>query len=197
MTEPTKFAAGDTLQWKRSLAAYPASAGWTLHYALFNAAGAYTIDSTADGDDHAIDVPSTTTAGWTPGRYNWSAYVTHTDGRRQSLFSGGLLIEPDLTSDEAYDGRSHARKMLDAIEATIEGRATAKDMRSGSRPVWRASGRARPRQAHHLARQIPRGGRKRRGRRRPGARRKAAAPHQDPVQPVSQHAGGGRIHPES
>lgn len=124
--EPREIAASDSLSWERSLTDYPASEGWTLHYALFNATAAYTIDSTADGDTHIVSVDSATTAAWTAGRYDWTAYVTHTDGRRKSLFTGVIKITPDLS--QPYDGRSHARKMLDAIEAVLEGRATAQEI---------------------------------------------------------------------
>jgi hypothetical protein len=128
MIEPGRIAAGDSLSWTRSLTDYKAGDGWTLHYALLNAAGAYTIDSTADGDNHAVSVTSATTTAWAAGRYDWTAYVTHTDGRRKSLFTGVIIITPDLTSGTPYDGRSHARKMLDAIEAAIENRATADEL---------------------------------------------------------------------
>lgn len=126
MTEPREITVGDSLSWKRSLSDYPASAGWKLHYALFNATAAYTIASFADGDDHAVSVPGTTTASWTAGRFDWSAYVTHADGRRVSLFTGAIKILPDLS--QPYDGRTHARKMLDAIEAVLEGRATSQEI---------------------------------------------------------------------
>lgn len=126
-TEPGKIAAGDSLSWERSLSDYPAGAGWTLHYALFNASNNYVIDATADGDTHVISVDSATSSAYAAGRYDWSAYVTHTDGRRQSLFTGNIIITPDLTS-APYDGRTHARKMLDAIEACLEGRATAQEL---------------------------------------------------------------------
>jgi len=127
MNEPGKIAAGDSLDWNRSLPDYPASDGWTLHYALFNATAVYSITSAADGDNHAVSVDSATTATWASGRYDWTAYVTHTDGRKRSLFAGTIIITPDLTAGP-YDGRSHARKMLDAIEAALEGRATADEM---------------------------------------------------------------------
>lgn len=126
MIEPGKIAAGDSLDWTRSLTDYPASEGWTLHYALFNATAAYAITSAADGDNHVVSVDSATTATWDAGRYDWTAYVTHTDGTKRSLFTGTIIITPDLTSP--YDGRSHARKMLDALEAALEGRATTDEM---------------------------------------------------------------------
>ncbi len=142
--EPGKIAAGDSLNWTRSLPAYPAGEGYTLHYALFNATAAYTIDSVADGDDHLVNVDGTETSSWTPGRYDWTAYVTGPNGFRQSLFGGTMVVTPDLSSGAPYDGRSHARKMLDAIEAALEGRATADEMdlikaQFGERAVERRS----------------------------------------------------------
>jgi hypothetical protein len=126
--EPGKIAAGDSLLWRRRAPGYSAADGWTLHYALFNAAGAYTVDAAASGEEHLVDVAAAVTAAWTPGRYDWTAYVTHTDGRRQQLFTGVLVVVPDLASGTPYDGRSHARRMLDAIEAVIEKRGTKQEL---------------------------------------------------------------------
>lgn len=126
--EPVKIAAGDSLSWTRALTDYPAGDGWTLHYALFNAIAAYSFASTPDGDAHQVDVPSATTEAWAPGRYDYTAYVTHTDGTRRSLFAGVLTITPNPAAGTPHDGRTHARKMLDAIEATIEGRASKHDL---------------------------------------------------------------------
>lgn len=127
MIEPVKIAAGDSLNWERSLEDYLASEGYTLHYALFNAAASFAIDSTADGDKHVISVDSATTAAWAAGRYDWVAYITGPGGIKKTLFDGSIKITPDLTA-APYDGRSHAQKMLEAIEACLEERGTAQEV---------------------------------------------------------------------
>jgi len=127
-TEPAEIIAGDTLKWKREdlSADYPASS-WTLTYEL-RGPQQITITATADGDDFSVSVGTSTTAGWTAGDYWWAAYVS--DGTDRYRVDGGTLtIKPDLaTTGAVYDGRSHAKKVLDAIEAVIEGRASKDQM---------------------------------------------------------------------
>ena len=127
MIEPLKIAAGDSLSWERTLEDYPASSGYVLHYALFNLAAAITIDGTADGDKHVISVGAATTGAWAAGRYDWAAFVTGPSAFKKSLFTGVINIAPDLTAGP-QDGRSHAQKMLEAIEAALEGNATAQEL---------------------------------------------------------------------
>lgn len=122
--EPAFVVAGDSITWKRSLADYPASAGWVLSYRLINAAGKIDITSAASGDDHLVSVTAVTSAAWVAGDYTWTAYVTKT-AERYTLGSGAITVRPNLAAQAAgFDTRSHAAKTLDAIEAVIEGRAT-------------------------------------------------------------------------
>lgn len=125
--EPGEIYAGDSLRWNKSISDHPAGDGWTLHYALFNADGTYSFDATADGDTHVVDVAASTTANWSAGRYDWTAYVDNASGERKVVGTGTWKVHADPTSG-AHDGRTHARKMLDAIEATLEGRATASQL---------------------------------------------------------------------
>lgn len=121
--EPKRFNAGENLTWSKSLGDYPAST-WTLTYTLFNASNAYSFVATADGDAYSIDVQSATTATWAAGKYAWTAFVS--DGTEQHTVADGTWVVGDNPSTvSARDGRSHARKMLDAIESALEGQATA------------------------------------------------------------------------
>lgn len=120
--EPAVIAAGDTAKWRRNLPDYPASAGWTLTYTLVRAATRITISASADGDLHLVNVAASTTTGWTAGAYTWRAQVSKA-GEVYTVATGTLTIRPNFTT--ATDGRSHARKVLDGIEAVIEGRASS------------------------------------------------------------------------
>jgi hypothetical protein len=125
--EPLEITAGDHLTWTRYLSDYLPSAGWTLKYALRGSV-AINIASTADGESHLVDVPGTTSKDYPAGTYSWAGYVEHTDGRRVTLYTGRMKINPDLVAQAAgYDGRSHAEKVLESIERVIEGRATRGD----------------------------------------------------------------------
>lgn len=86
--------------------------------------GAYTITATEDGDEHVFEATPAATADWAHGEYSYT--VRASDGTDTfEVESGRVPIRPDLASAGAgYDGRSHARKALDAIEAVINKRAS-------------------------------------------------------------------------
>lgn len=121
-SEPTSLRAGDTWSWSRSLADYPASS-WTLAYSLINAQGKITVTAAASGADHLVTVPAATTAGYTPGSYSASARVT-SGAESYSWELPDIEVLRNLSAETSYDDRSHARKVLDAIEAVLEGRAS-------------------------------------------------------------------------
>lgn len=119
---PASITAGDTLQWRISLADYLASAGWTLKYRLINSSAKYDITAAADSDDHLVTVAAATSAAYIAGTYSWQAYVEKAT-ERFTVASGSIIVKPDLAgAAAALDTRSHARKMLAAIEAWLEGR---------------------------------------------------------------------------
>lgn len=124
-TEPSEFFVGDTLQWTKELSDFPASV-WTLKYNFISSdANALNVEivSTADGDTHVISVPIATTDDYTAGDYKWFSYVVDSgDSVRHSIASGTTTIKPDQSSDT--DARSHVKKVLDAIQANLEGIAS-------------------------------------------------------------------------
>lgn len=124
--EPATFTAGDTLKFKRYHAEYPPADGWTLSYALVADGAQITFSGSDNGDGyHLINVSAATTAGWASGYYRWQAYVTHTSGERHQMGAGEMELKPDFASQGAgYDGRTHVKKTLDALEATLEGKAS-------------------------------------------------------------------------
>lgn len=128
MTEPKTIVAGDSKTWLKILPDYKASEDWVLHYALFNGSGAYNFAAVAEGEDHRVDLLASITSTWTPGRYDWTAYVTRGAEEREVVDGGQFIIGADPSSGQPYDGRTHARKMLDALEAVIEKRATGSDL---------------------------------------------------------------------
>ncbi|MFB9149536.1 hypothetical protein [Roseovarius ramblicola] len=120
---PSQITAGVTLDHTVAPAAYPASAGWTLTLYL---RGPQSIDiaATADGDDHVLGATATQTGAWLAGQY-W-ATLRASDGETVAeIEAGQVTIATDLAQvDGLYDGRGHAERVLTAIEAVIEGRAT-------------------------------------------------------------------------
>jgi hypothetical protein len=122
MSEPTELRAGDTWTWTREAGEYPA-ATWTLTYKLRSSRASIDITASTSGLQFAVAVAASVTAAYKADRYDWIARVTsgttvHTVG------SGVIAVLPNLGAVGAVDARSHARRVLDAIEAVIEKRAT-------------------------------------------------------------------------
>lgn len=125
---PSEVRAGDTVQWRRTLADYPASEGWALKYVLVSATAAYNATASADGDDYLLTVDAAATAAWAAGRYALTEYVVK-DAQRFTLATTQLQVLPDLAAATGgLDTRTHARKVLDAIEAWMESRAPVAGM---------------------------------------------------------------------
>ncbi len=117
-TEPTRIVAGDTAKWLKTLADYPASAGWALVYTLINAHHKISITTTAQGDDHLANVSATVTATWHAGAYDWRAQATKA-GEVYTVATGRIAIDPSFDAVTKLDNRTSSRKMLDAVEAVM------------------------------------------------------------------------------
>ncbi len=142
-TEPGVIVAGDRLTFKRSdlNSDYPV-ADYSLKYAArLENAGATEIEITASesGSDYVVEVPATTTASYAAGVYHWQAYIIRSsDSERVTVDSGTWEVKANRDI-ATTDPRGHVKKVLDAIEATIEGRAS-KDQEKYAiqgRELWR------------------------------------------------------------
>lgn len=116
---------GDTWSWTVTLTDYPAST-YTLKFAA-KTFGQLAISwtSTASGLNHVISVSSATTAAFNPGDYDLVVYAIK-GAERTTIATGGITITPDFLT--AQDTRSWAKRCYDAINATIEGRATSDEL---------------------------------------------------------------------
>ncbi|MEY2656166.1 MAG: hypothetical protein RLZZ524_3194 [Pseudomonadota bacterium] len=119
-SEPAKVRAGDTVTWRKTLADYPATAGWTLYYRLLNSLGKIDITATADGSDHLVAVDKTTTAGWRYGDFSLLSWVASST-ERVSLPQRRIVVLQDFAAltNAGADLRSQAKQMLDAIDAAL------------------------------------------------------------------------------
>lgn len=128
--EPNELVVGDYWVWKRDDLAtdYPTDS-YSLSYEFHCDSGGggnhqFTINATEANDTYYIEVPTTTTETYSPHDYLWGAYITRTsDSARIQIDEGKTTILPNLADTNA-DLRSHAKKVLDNIQAVIEGRAT-------------------------------------------------------------------------
>ncbi len=128
--EPAKLVAGDRFTWRRDDLAndYPIGT-FALTYEFHEDSGGggnkkFTITATEADSTYYIEVGSSTTASYETGDYIWEAYITRSaDSERIMVDSGRTEITTNLANTSA-DLRSHAKIVLDAIEAVIENRAS-------------------------------------------------------------------------
>lgn len=121
--EPTEINAGDSASWSKSCPGYTPAEGWAVRYVL-RGPGSLDIEyASAIGSEYRFELPASATRDLPPGLYRWAAFASRDDDRR-TLDSGTLTVRPDLESAGQIEARSHAQRMLDAIEATLLKRAT-------------------------------------------------------------------------
>jgi hypothetical protein len=119
MNEPKKISAGTSIGWTFSHEL--ADGLWQFSYAL-RGPGVIDIDATAADGLVTVTKQADVTASWVPGLYDWRLYAKK-DADRQLISSGQMEIEADFASLGAgHDPRSHAKRMLDAINQVLEGR---------------------------------------------------------------------------
>ena len=140
LVEPSTIVAGDYLNWVREYDSvyyidkdgetqYLSSTDSTLVYILRNKDNRIELTAASTDKDYEITVNSTATQGWQPGIYYWSAVVYHTTGvseRKWEMDRGTVNVLESFSNAAMieYDGRSHVKKVLDALESAIEGRAS-------------------------------------------------------------------------
>ena len=119
--EPEKLTSGVTWKWKKTISDYPASE-WTLTYYLRkDGATATSFSAAADGDTHLVTVAAATTAGYAAGVYDIIGVVVKA-AEKYVVFDGIFEVLTNPATAGAYDPRTHARRVLDLIEAAMEGR---------------------------------------------------------------------------
>ena len=123
---PTELQLGDYWAWKKDNLStdYP-TASYALSYE-FNlvdgsTASNFTLTATESNDEYLIEVSDTTS--YTKGNYNWVSYITRSSDSARIKLSEGFVEIQDNYATTTSSVRSHAKIVLDAIEAVIENRA--------------------------------------------------------------------------
>lgn len=134
---PEKFAAGTTFAASVTLTAYQAP-DWSADLIL-RGPGQIDLAATSTGATHEFGASAGVTSDWVPGVYWWALRVTQ-GAEVVQVDEGQLTIAPDLAAvTGTHDGRSHAERVLAAIEAVIENRATTDQQKYtiNNRELWR------------------------------------------------------------
>jgi len=125
MTEPKSFTAGETVSWKVYSDKFHPADGWELSYHLRGSSYGAIIEIAAIPEDsnHSVYLSADETITYQPGIYWWQCFARSGDDQHL-VASGQIEVKANLATLEHYDGRSHVKKVLDAIEYTILGKAS-------------------------------------------------------------------------
>lgn len=123
--EPATFNAGDTVKWSKSFGDYSAADGWVLTYEFRSSSVRKTIVCTTyETTDFLATISATVSATFPAGEYYVFARA-ELSGEKYTVWEGRITVKPNPAADSSgQDRRSHAKKMLDAIEAMMEGNAS-------------------------------------------------------------------------
>lgn len=116
---PPFLQAGDSISWRRELPDFSALDGWVLNYRLINAAASIDIVCEADGASHLVRIPATASAGYEPGDYTVTEFVTRgTDRHTLGTYTTKVLV--DLAAQPAgFDARTDSQRALDDLRAAL------------------------------------------------------------------------------
>ena len=121
MTMPSSVRAGVTTE-----VSYSASSDAVAVAMVANFAGTVETISAAEQADGTWLLTFPQTTDYAAGRYSYVVYEVDSDGTKTTIGSGAFAMLPSLASG---DPRTNAEKILDAINAVIEGRATKNQAR--------------------------------------------------------------------
>ena len=131
--EPDTLVVGDRWVWRRDdlVSDYPLDE-YALEYRFTEDStgntNAFTIAATEAESTYLVEIASAVTASLTAGDYQWAAFIIRSsDSQRVVVDQGRTEILPNLQNTTA-DLRTHAKKVLDAIEAVLENRASQDQM---------------------------------------------------------------------
>jgi hypothetical protein len=131
---PALLAAGESYTYRRAFDDYPADE-WTLTLKLraLSKTDVVSITGVADGIDHVVTISAAVSAALEADVYRGEEWVSQGTGeslvqRRVSRFD--LVVEPDISSAEAGDARSHRLKKITLLKTEIEYRYANHDIES-------------------------------------------------------------------
>ena len=122
--EPTSFRAGLNVSWEKAdFSDHLYADGFTTAiYTISGQNGSATITGTYSGGTWTFTLTAAQNT-LAAGTYTLFGYIS--DGtNKYEIYSGTLQVQQSLVTAAQTDARSHVKKVLDAIEAVIERRAT-------------------------------------------------------------------------
>lgn len=124
MSVPSVLTAKASVSFTASTPTFDASDGYSGLIEFRSEGAGFDISSaSSSGTTHTFTVAAAS-AAWTAGRYAWQLSAVKS-GEKWIVATGETEVRPDFASaSNGLDARTHIRKVLDAVEAVIERRAT-------------------------------------------------------------------------
>lgn len=119
---PESIIAGDSYELVGAFDDYPATT-WTAELVFAQGSKRARFSATASGNSFSFEIDSASSLELAVGRSAYQIQVSDNLGTNKTVQSGQVEICPSLFSDG--DFRSHAERMLEAIEAVLENKATS------------------------------------------------------------------------
>lgn len=114
---PTTITAGDSYTITLTLADYPATAGWSLSYALAGAS-VLSVTSTASGASHVLTLSAVQTATLTAGPYSYRLRAAN-GALVDTIDTGALTVAADLGTLAAGEGVPYYQQLKTAAETAL------------------------------------------------------------------------------
>ena len=128
--EPETLVVGDRWVWQRPdlVTDYPTDQ-YALTYEFHCDSGGggshkFTVTASETSTAYVVEVSSTVTENYTAHLYKWYAFITRTSDSQRVAVDNGITTLVANYADSNADVRTHAKKVLDSIQAVIENRAT-------------------------------------------------------------------------
>ncbi len=121
---PKPITIGETVEWEKDFADFGA-AEWTVSYYFRGAGAGFDIVGSAVGTTHQFVISATQSATMTAGRYDYQALAVK--GSEKHIVDEGIVtVKASLaviSASATYDGRTPEKKILDAIDNLMAGKA--------------------------------------------------------------------------
>jgi hypothetical protein len=124
-TTPGQIIAGTTYEWAISLPSFRPADGFSLEFHLAGASYVSINATVLDDDTFKVKIVPANTSSFPAGIYG-RQYLAKKSGDVYVELEGTVEVRPLLGA--TVDARSTARRIVDAIDALIEGRATSDQM---------------------------------------------------------------------
>lgn len=122
---PAEITIGETVEFEKDFDDFPADE-WTVTYYFRGAGPGFDVAGIADGTTHVFTIAAATSDDMLAGRYDYQAFAAK-DDEKHLVDEGTIQAKASLASLSTvttYDGRSKNKKILDAIDDLMQGKAT-------------------------------------------------------------------------